>query len=80
MKTNAINKHAEDAIATLREQITAKESELENVVQINIERMIQLISIMGQVDTFLADRTQLLLKKLATYIDTKRNKTFRIKP
>ncbi|XP_017772982.1 PREDICTED: uncharacterized protein LOC108560065 [Nicrophorus vespilloides] len=60
-----------NVIKKLREQIKMKEAELENAEKINknFERMIQLVNIMGQVDTFLTDRTRMVLKKLAMLAD-----------
>ncbi|XP_050311918.1 uncharacterized protein LOC126747379 [Anthonomus grandis grandis] len=54
-------------IESLRKQIQTKEEELERAEKTNknFENMIQLVNILGQVDTFLTDRTRALVKKLA---------------
>lgn len=59
---NAIN-----LIESLRRQIRTKEEELQQAEKINknFERMIQLVNILGQVDSFLTDRTKVMIKKLA---------------
>ncbi|XP_023016557.2 uncharacterized protein isoform X1 [Leptinotarsa decemlineata] len=58
-------------IETLRKQVLAKEDELVKAEQINqsFERMIQLVNILGQVDSFLTDRTKTMIKKIAMLAD-----------
>ncbi|KAH1018433.1 uncharacterized protein LOC125504274 [Dendroctonus ponderosae] len=54
-------------IDSLRKQIQYKEQELERAERVNknFEKMLELVNILGQVDTFLTDRTRSLVKKLA---------------
>ncbi|XP_066144184.1 uncharacterized protein [Euwallacea fornicatus] len=61
-KANPIN-----VIDSLRKQIEFKELELQRAEKVNknFEKMIELVNILGQVDTFLTDRTRALVKKLA---------------
>lgn len=48
-------------------QIKQKEMELERAQRVNrnFERILQLVNILGQVDSFLSDRTKSILRKLA---------------
>lgn len=55
----------------LQNQIAMKEQELKNAEEINrnFERIIQLVNILGQVDTFLSERTKAIIKKLSLLVD-----------
>ncbi|KAL1502720.1 hypothetical protein ABEB36_007824 [Hypothenemus hampei] len=67
-RTNAVSKNnPNNIIDSLRRQIENKEKELERAERMNknFEKMIELVNILGQVDTFLTDRTRALVKKLA---------------
>ncbi|XP_060533888.1 uncharacterized protein LOC132706531 [Cylas formicarius] len=54
-------------VESLRRQIEYKEQELERAEKVNknFEKMIELVNVLGQVDTFLTDRTRAIIKKLA---------------
>ncbi|KAJ8933759.1 hypothetical protein NQ314_013792 [Rhamnusium bicolor] len=58
-------------VDTLKKQVQAKEDELVKAEQINknFERMIQLVNILGQVDSFLTERTRSMIRKLAMLAD-----------
>ncbi|CAH1110224.1 unnamed protein product [Psylliodes chrysocephalus] len=58
-------------IETLRKQVLDKENELKKAEEINknFEKMIQLVNILGQVDSFLTDRTKTIIKKIAMLTD-----------
>ncbi|CAH0548969.1 unnamed protein product [Brassicogethes aeneus] len=78
LKTNTINQGGVDKstaqlIESLRHQISTKEEELQKAEKVNknFERMIQLVNILGQVDSFLTDRTKNMIKKLAVLAEDK---------
>ncbi|CAG9855015.1 unnamed protein product [Phyllotreta striolata] len=54
-------------IESLRKQVLEKENELKKAEEINknFEKMIQLVNILGQVDSFLTERTRAMIQKLA---------------
>ncbi|KAL3270930.1 hypothetical protein HHI36_021436 [Cryptolaemus montrouzieri] len=54
-------------LETLKKQIKTKEDELKKADTINkhFEKMLQLVTIMGQIDTFLTERTRALIRKMA---------------
>ncbi|XP_056648751.1 uncharacterized protein LOC130900494 [Diorhabda carinulata] len=60
-----------ELIENLRKQVLAKEKELKKAEEINrnFEKMLQLVNILGQVDSFLTDRTKVLIKKIAMLVD-----------
>jgi hypothetical protein len=66
---NKIN--AQHVVSNLQRQVKAKEEELKNAETINrnFERMIQLVNVLGQVDTFLTERTKAVIKKLALLVE-----------
>lgn len=74
-KTNLHNiKNAVDPyqiMNNLRRQVLAKEEQLVKAEQVNksFEKMIQLVDILAQVDSFLTDRTRAMIKKLAMLAD-----------
>lgn len=70
LKVKGINREEKgkyDLIENLKQQIKTQEDELrkEEVMNKNFERLLQLISILGQIDTFLSERTRSVIKKLA---------------
>lgn len=77
VRTNTINRSVDKSTAnlieSLRHQIKTKEEELHKAEKTNknFERMIQLVNILGQVDSFLTDRTKTMIKKLAVLADDK---------
>lgn len=54
-------------IHRLQQQLRNQEDDILRTERINknFERLIRLVNILGQVDTFLSDRTRTILKKLA---------------
>ena len=60
-----------DIIDELKQQIKEKESKLQNAEKVNrnFEKMMQLVTILGQIDSFLTHRTKSVLKKLALLAD-----------
>ncbi|XP_045467353.1 uncharacterized protein LOC123675856 [Harmonia axyridis] len=56
-----------ELLEMLKKQIKAKEDEMKKAEAINknFEKMIQLVSILGQIDTFLTERTRALIRKMA---------------
>ncbi|XP_030762873.1 uncharacterized protein LOC115887553 [Sitophilus oryzae] len=67
-KSNSLPKSNPVAIIdSLRRQIEYKEKELQRAEKANknFEKMMELVNILGQVDTFLTDRTRAIIKKLA---------------
>ncbi|RZB38787.1 hypothetical protein BDFB_009981, partial [Asbolus verrucosus] len=67
--------NAHHLMNNLHNQIKAKEEEMKNAEMINrnFERMIQLVNILGQVDSFLTERTKAVIKKLALLVDDERS-------
>ncbi|XP_076255834.1 uncharacterized protein LOC143193489 [Rhynchophorus ferrugineus] len=67
-RTNSLTRNNPSGIIdSLRKQIEYKENELQRAENVNknFEKMMELVNILGQVDTFLTDRTRAIIKKLA---------------
>lgn len=60
-----------DLVNTLRKQVQEKEEKLTQMEEVNknFEKMIQLVSIMGQVNNFLSSRSRSVIKKIAMLAD-----------
>ncbi|KAJ8921118.1 hypothetical protein NQ315_013588 [Exocentrus adspersus] len=60
-----------ELLDNLRKQVLVKEEQLIKTEQINknFEKMIELVNILGQVDSFLTDKTRTMIKKLAILTD-----------
>ncbi|CAH1959193.1 unnamed protein product [Acanthoscelides obtectus] len=58
-------------VENLRKQITVKDEELEKAEQLNrsFEKLAQLISLLGQIDSFLTEKTKSLIRKVAAMAD-----------
>ncbi|XP_044763620.1 uncharacterized protein LOC123320380 [Coccinella septempunctata] len=67
MEPMAVKQGELQLLEMLKTQIKAKEEELKKAEAINknFEKMIQLVSILGQIDTFLTERTRALIRKMA---------------
>nr|CAI5862020.1 unnamed protein product [Callosobruchus analis] len=61
----------------LRKQIQVKDEELEKAEQLNksFEKLAQLISLLGQIDSFLTEKTKSLIKKIAVMADDNEKET-----
>lgn len=56
-----------ELIQTLKQQIKSEEEQLEKEERMNknFERLMQFVNFLGQIDTFLSERTKNVIKKLA---------------
>ncbi|KAK9874260.1 hypothetical protein WA026_002613 [Henosepilachna vigintioctopunctata] len=66
-KSPIIRQQELQLLESLKKQIKAKEEELKKAETINknFEKMIQLVSVLGQIDTFLTERSRALIRKMA---------------
>lgn len=60
-------KNKYDLIQNLKQQIKNEEDELEKEEKMNknFERLVQFVNLLGQIDSFLSERTKNVIKKLA---------------